>query len=914
MLSQLNARARSLWRGIRRGSRVDAEMSEEFRSHMELRADDLVRQGLSRPEAVRQARVEFGSADHYKDRGRESRGLAPFDGLRVSWLDFKLGFRMLGKYPGLTIIGGIAIAFAVAVGAATFEFAVQYLYPSLGLPSGDRIVALQLWDASANRSERRTVRDVMRWRHDLRSIEEIGAFRTVDRNLITAAGAVGDPVVAAEISASTLNLASVRPLLGRSLEAADEAHGAAPVAVLGYDVWQARFGGDAGIVGRSVRLGSTTHTVVGVMPKGFAFPVANGLWLPLHLDELISASAEDRGPPMNGVIGRLRAEASLADARSELANIGLRGAMPRDAYTTVRPRVMPLARATVDVTGEGALMLLSMNTFLFMLLILVFANVALLVFARAATREGEIVVRNALGATRGRIITQLFAEALVLGAFAAIVGIAVGAYAWRRAFAVFGDSQAGGLPFWFHADLSSSTILYVIVLVVVSAIVSGALPALKVTRGIESRLRQAAAGAGGLHFGGVWTAIIVAQIAVTLAFPATAFFVWRDANQVRSLRLGVRPAEYLTARLQMDSERAVDARAGDSRASLAARFSSAIRALEQKAEGDSNVAAVTFATLLPGMDHPQRAIEIAEEARKRDTVDVPTVSSVAVATDYFDALSAPVVAGRGFNAADLDTASRAILVNQAFVRDVLGGRNPIGRRVRYEPRRDEDEDRRREQQPGPWYTVVGVVKDLGMTDGSNPHETGAGLYHPLVPGHDGSVFTAVRVRGGDTRAVGLRLRNAGAAIDATLRLDQMIPLSEISAANLRSTMFVFRTLVLVTGVALLLSLAGIYAVMAFTVARRTREIGVRVALGSDARRIVTTIFARPLKQVAFGVMGGVIIVTALVRLTLETITVVEATAIVGYAVLMLGICLLACIVPTRRALGIQPTEALRADG
>jgi ABC-type antimicrobial peptide transport system permease subunit len=200
-----------------------------------------------------------------------------------------------------------------------------------------------------------------------------------------------------------------------------------------------------------------------------------------------------------------------------------------------------------------------------------------------------------------------------------------------------------------------------------------------------------------------------------------------------------------------------------------------------------------------------------------------------------------------------------------------------------------------------------------MTDGSDPHESGAGIYHPLVPGTTSEVYMALRVRG-DPRALGPRLRTTAATIDPTLRVDQIIPLDEIQASNIESTMFIFRLLVGVTAVALLLSLAGIYAVMAFAVARRTREIGVRVALGSSAPKILTTVFARPLKQVAFGIVLGSVIVITLVKLVLESITVAEAAAIGGYAALMLAICLLACVVPTRRALRIEPTEALRADG
>ena len=244
MISRVLSRVRSLWRGVRRGSALRHDMHAEFQHHIELRADDLVRGGLSREEATRRARLEFGSIEQFADEGRSSRGLSAFDGLNVSWLDFKLGFRMLGKYPGLTIVGGIAIAFAVAVGATAFEFITQYLHPRMGIPDADRFVAVRLWSRTIG-TDRHTVHDVVRWRHELETIESLGAVRTIQRNLITASGAVGEPVMGAEISASVLRLAGTSPLRGRLLTENDERADANPVAIISHDLWQARLGRDS---------------------------------------------------------------------------------------------------------------------------------------------------------------------------------------------------------------------------------------------------------------------------------------------------------------------------------------------------------------------------------------------------------------------------------------------------------------------------------------------------------------------------------------------------------------------------------------------------------------------------------------------------------------------------------------------
>lgn len=253
---------------------------------------------------------------------------------------------------------------------------------------------------------------------------------------------------------------------------------------------------------------------------------------------------------------RLASGFGLDEAQAELTTIGLRLAAEfPDTHAHLRPEVLPYAQSIRDIRGLQAAALLSINVFLIMLLVLVCGNVALLMFARAATRESEIVVRTALGAGRGRIIGQLFAEALVFAGVAAPAGLVAARFLLRWWLTVAEIDAGGRLPFWFTASLAPSTVVYALGLTLVGTIVSGIVPALKVTgRGIEARLRQASAGAGGLRFGGIWTVVIVTQVAVTLAFPAAVFLVRRSVINVQALDAGFPAAEYLSARLEMDRE------------------------------------------------------------------------------------------------------------------------------------------------------------------------------------------------------------------------------------------------------------------------------------------------------------------------------------------------------------------------
>lgn len=903
MISGIIARMRSLWRGARRRSDVESEMNEEFRLHVEMRAQDLVRSGLSPADAVRQARREFGSPERYKGEARASRGLHYFDGLRFSWLDFKLGFRMLARYPGLTLVGGLAMAFAVWIGAGTFELIGQWLYPRVPLPEADRIVGIELRHTASREEESRVLRDFVTWREALESVEDLGAFHTVERNLFVNEGQA-EPIEVVEISASAFRVARVTAQLGRVLIESDELEASPPVIVIGHELWQTRFDADPGVIGRTVRLGNVQSTVVGVMPESFAFPVSHEVWAPLRVNALDYAYLE--GPELR-VLGRLALGATLDDAQAELDYMGLRAAADfPDTHEHLRPRVMPYAQS-LGILTEGELAALPwINLLVVMLVILVCGNVGLLMLARAATRESEIVVRNALGASRGRIVTQLLAEALVLGGVGAMVGLAATRPGLRWAmFLVEGNGVE--LPFWVDDRLSLTTMLYAVGLTVLGAVIAGVLPALRVTRGLGARLRQATAGGGGLKFGGVWTVVIVAQVAVTVAFPSTTFFLLRERARIRAFDVGFAEEQYLSVQLELDSLNASGMPADRSRAEFFARFRRVYQQLERRLSAESSVEGVTFADELPHMVHGARRIDLIEGIiTPQDSLRDRRVNIAFVDGDYFDVLGAPLLSGRSFNAADLETGHHVIVVNQTFVDRLLQGRNPIGRRVRFTNSGDE---------PAPWYEIIGVARDLGMnylgrTSGNGP----AGLYHPLVPGEAQrfGVHMAMKTRG-NPASFAPRLRAIAQAMDPTLRLQNLRPLDELDDGLFTVLAIFLRVTILTSSVALLLSLAGIYSVTSFAVSRRTREIGIRVALGADARRVMRAIFSRPVTQVGVGIVAGGGLVAAIARGFMGGLSTQEIALVIAYAALMMGVCMLACIVPARRALAVEPTEALNAE-
>jgi hypothetical protein len=403
------------------------------------------------------------------------------------------------------------------------------------------------------------------------------------------------------------------------------------------------------------------------------------------------------------------------------------------------------------------------------------------------------------------------------------------------------------------------------------------------------------------------------------------------------MNIGVPATEYLSARISLDATGfAPRAQTSDS---IAAVLRASVQELDRRLGAEPAVRGVTFAERLPLMYHPHRIIEMDEGPVAPRNPQWPNgyrVSSASVDDGFFKTFDAPILAGREFRPAEFagtvlatrragmtdyvrpDSAPQVAIVNASFVKLVMGGRNPVGRRLRYVY--FEGMPRDREAEPGPWIEIVGVVRDLGMAvdaehaigEGGDPKKSG--IYHPVASGVASPVHVALRVHG-NPNEFGLPLRDLLNDVNPDLRLSNVKLLSEQRAADLQFIAFWVRLLAIVSGVALLLSLTGIYAVMSFAVSRRTREIGIRVALGSTPMRVLAAVLRRPLIQISMGIVAGFLLVSllsgAMEGLRIDWGTMVMTAA---YTAFMTGVCLLACIVPARRALRVQPSEALRVDG
>lgn len=781
-----------------------------------------------------------------------------------SLLDVKLGVRMLRKQPALTAVAIFALSMGIPVGLVPYHMA-QVMSAPLPFEGGDRIVKLQLIDLETSRVMSRVLRDYQVWREEMGSLRSIAAASAEELNIGSEDGRAA-PVRGSAMTASAFDVVRIAPLLGRPLVPSDERPGAPDVVVIAYDLWQSRLGGDPD-------------------------------WVPLRADPLEYGWGEG---PWIGVFGRLADGATVARANAELDAIGRR-------IATAHPETHRLLRAGVSSFSGGEIYQNPTYWMLQLLALLLLSvacgNVGTLILARTAMRRGEIAVRTALGASRARVVGQLFVETLILGLLGAGFGLLVGDVAARRLETVV---EPWGMPFWFDLGLSWRTATAALLLAAFSATVAGVVPALKATgQGVLGNLQRASAGMSGIRFGGLSTALIVSEVALATAFLVMGGLVAPTALQRPDDGMGIAADEYLAATLELPRlERAAEAGPPDS-TEYAERLRAVQTELLAALSAEGGIRGVAMGSRVPGDGHGRVSVEVeGGDGGIRRTF----IASVDVG--YFRGFEHEVLTGRDFVRSDVAAPVRersTVIVNATFARDVLEGRSPVGQRIRFAAGEGEE--------PGPWLEVVGVVGHLGMNETSPDRD--AGVYVPVDVGELNPARLALHLD--DDRAFAGDLRRIANAIDADalirdpLGLDENARRSEMRVGTFWGSLL----LAMIAGVAVVLSAAGLYALVSFTVSERRREIGIRTALGARTGSIVAAIGRRAAMQLTLGIVAGLALWKLLDRylIGLSGDTALQAVSpsvlFGGCAGATLVIGLLACLPPLLRALRIRPVEVLK---
>ncbi|MEM7414332.1 MAG: FtsX-like permease family protein [Gemmatimonadota bacterium] len=804
------------------------------------------------------------------------------DGMTGRWIsgsEVRLAARLLLRTPMMTATSVFALAVGVAVATIGFTSVDAILNPRLPFEGGDRWVSIEALDAESRHSRSVEATLFERWRSESRTLVHVGAVRETLVNLALDEDRVA-VVSAGFVTPSTMPLLPVRPLHGRAFTPADARPGAPPVVLLTEPLWLRLFEGDPDVVGRSIRLGDTTYTVVGVLPNEAVYPTLAELWVAWSAQDL--SAHLDSGVSDTGVFGVLSAEAQPSDANDQLGSATM-------AWTDSRPdqpAATVLVRRVGEVSGGGAPSALLIAVLVGALGV-VAGNVGNLVVARTAARRGELAVRSALGASRRRIVGQLAFEVLVMTVLASALGFA----ATRLLLGALDDRRTRDLPVTMDFSVSPRTLLFVFFATLFVATVAGLVPALRSTRSNASdALRAAGRGSARGIFGWFGHTMIVVQIALSIGILGAATMIHSGwLTQYVNPTLDV-PAEQLWM-AGLIPPTGIDRLQADA---LSEEYLRRLRELP-------DVRAVALSTHVPGTDADARMIEM-ERVEGEAILRIPTID---VGPGYFGAVGHTVLAGRGLRPEDYLPGAPAVgLVNADYASQLLSDRNPVGTRVRAAAPADGE--------PGPWIEIVGVVGGPSLS-AADPERTG-GLFLPLR----NLDATQIIVRSIERPSgFGAQARATAFSVHPRLLVTGDAVLSE-RLGNVRRIYAVMGSILTGLGVVILvLSLVAVYALLSFEVTRRTREIGVRVALGAARADVVVPIARRVGSYVVVGGVVGTVFGLGLLWMAREMLVLrfpaTGAGTFLTLTGLVLASALLAALVPVRRALGVRPIEALRAD-
>jgi predicted permease len=865
------------------------DVDDEIGFHLETRVSDLVARGLSADDARRQALREFGDRDAIRaDTLRIDERMTRRE-RRANWLaeflrDARIGSRSLLRTPAYTATTVLCTALGLGVTGAVVSAAYAILVRPLPYPDADRLVAVYSENVGRGyHGVNISWPDYESWRNETRTFASLGMWTWSTQTISSEYDA--ERVAGAEVTANLFPLLGVGPILGRTFLADEEAKGRNLVTLLSHRLWERRFGGDKKIVGKSIRLDGRSYTVVGVMPPGFNFPDRGDLWTPFSVNPAEEAH-DNRG--YAGAIGRLTPGVTLEQARADLHRIDANLAREFPGNQGWRAELTPLRD---DLVGNLRRPLEVFLAAVAMVLLIVCANVANLMMARGATRSREVAISTALGASRGRIGRQLLTESILTAAIGGVLGIGIAWWGVRLLRFGFPDQVP---PFYVRLGLDATTVAFIAAITLLTGLLFGSAPAFRGSRAdLNALLREGTRGAaGGLHRSRLRSALVVGEIALSVMLMIGAVLLARSYRNLAGTDLGFDEQHGLSARITLGG--------GDytTRASAGAFYQRLLDELRRLPDVTAvgSAQGIPFSgwdvqgeTTIDGAPPPKRGEELVSHFQY-------------ITPDYFKAIGVPLIRGRWLTDADRDSLNPVVLVNQQMAARAFGGEDPIGKRVRI----GGDEE--------PFATIVGVVHDFRHY--RLPQPMGPAIYFPYAsrPGRQQTIV--IRTMREDPRSLIPELRAIVRAIDPRVALYQVQTLEENVSRSLWRERLQGSVLSIFAVLAFALACIGLYGVISYAVAQRTRELGVRIALGAPRRSVVWLVARQSARLVGMGVAIGLAGAYISVRL-LESLlygmrpTDPETFAIVPAALAVVA--LVAAVIPAVRATRVDPIIAMRAD-
>jgi predicted permease len=863
---------------------MESEMDAEMRFHVEAYADDLVRGGMRRAEALRRARLEFGGVEQAKEECRDTRGVSLVEGVMQ---DLRFGLRMLRKSAGFTITAVVTLALGIGANTAIFSVVNAVLLRSLPYKDANRLVTVWSYNrARGDDTDLVSPLDFADWRAQSSVFENLAAS-TDEQFTMTGAG---EPVtvIAYAFSADYFRVLGVTPLAGRTFLKEEEQPGKNQVAVLSYGFWQRHFGGDREILNKTISLDGAAYTVVGIMPRDFRYPSRTEMWTPLVPDP---QAANDRAYRYLRVMGRLKPGATLEQARAEMNGIAARLAQeyPGTNKQNDAVNLMPLRQV---ISGDARPALLVLFCAVGLVLLIACANVANLLLARAVVRQKEVAVRETLGASRGRLVRQFLTESMLLGLMGGLLGIFLAAWSTKALVVMFSTQifnlnmpylEAVPLDVWALGFAAAGSLL--------TGIVFGLFPAVQSSSHKNESLKEMGRGTTeGPRLRSFRNGLVVAELAMSIVLLTAAGLTLKSFAHLLGGDLGFRAERVATMRVLLPNSKY-----GTPGKQIAFEKETLERIRALPAVQSAGV--VTFLPLSGW--YGLRTVALARTGTPDE--QRPKVVWSSVSPDYFRAMGIPLIGGRFFADADRQDRAGVAMVSKSLVRKLApSDGDVIGEQIEVQGVKD----------PVEVVGVVGDVRHLGVTA-----EISEEVYLPFAQLPGPLLCFAIQTTGKDA-GLSRAAQSAIWSVDKDEAVGFVMSMDDLVSGSLAPARVVTVVLGIFGGLALVMAGVGIYGVIANSAEQRTHEIGIRMALGARAGQILRAILAQGARLVVVGAAVGIVAAFGLVRFISSVLYGVrpgDPGMFAAATVLLSAVAMLACWVPARRATRVEPMVALRYE-
>jgi putative ABC transport system permease protein len=864
--------------------RSERDLEDEIQTHVEFETQANIDRGMTPEEARFAAMRAFGNATRVRERAQEADPMATIQNLTQ---DIRYALRLWRKNPSFALAAVTAIGLGIGVNTAVFTLANAVLLKAPAYEGDGRLVYLQGHEPGCDLpcDIGRSYADFLEFRAHAASIEELAGYSFETVNLSDSI-TLPERYRSLKISANASSVFGQKPLLGRDFTSSDEQEGATSVVMLTYAIWQARYGGDPSIIGKSIRVNEVPSVVIGVMRPSMQFRVGVDLWMPL----VPTGNWRKREHRNVMMIARLKKDTTAESARAELDTISRR---LESSYPVENKAIgLQVLEGKDYFNPRMKTILFGLWTAVGLVLLVACANVANLHVGRAVVRAREMSIRMAIGAGRWRVVRQLLAESLTLSIAGGILGWLLAIWGVR----LFDVAIAGsGKPPWLDFSMDYTVFAYLSVISLGTGILFGLIPALQMSRiDIHSTLKDGGHGArGGVRGRHLASVLVVSEIAMTVLLLVATVVAVRTMLTLHRSQTGVNPTSVLT--MVVDLPERKYSRPGD-------RISF-YEQLQERVKGLPGVKDVSIASTLPGHGANSFAFEL-EGSPPADASARPRVRGLVVGPAYFRTMDVKPMAGREFTEAEGPAGQPAVVVNRSFAAQHSLHRSPIGQRLRLFEN----------GVPQRWLTVVGLVPDVWQNDEIR-REFQPLIYLPFTQRPRANMYVVARTAVPPT-TLGRDFRKAVQALDENLPVIALRTLQDDIelhdwAIRVFGTMFGIFSLI-----AMVLASVGLYAVVAHSVNRRTQEIGVRLAMGATPARIMASVFAQGMGQVALGLGVGLIAAFGLMRALRSLLAGVFEADIASYMVVALALAaagVLACSIPAFRATRVDPVDALRLE-